>query len=173
MARLDSWLSADVMHALGWALIHSLWQCLGVAALAAVLMAFSRRPSIRYLVATGALVLMLAAPVATFFVLMKQAAPVHALLPPSGSVFCRSSAVSVSSVHDAGRRVNAATGAPSSVAFADAFASVALSFAGFSSAEHPALAGGCMALRRGAFQFALGRRLSASGTSAPQAIQRS
>ena len=64
MARLDSWLSADVMHALGWALIHSLWQCLGLAALAAILMAFSRRPTIRYLVATAALVAMLAAPMA-------------------------------------------------------------------------------------------------------------
>ncbi|MGZ5926693.1 MAG: M56 family metallopeptidase [Rhizomicrobium sp.] len=83
MARLDSWLSADVMHALGWALIHSLWQCLGLAALAAILMAFSRRPPIRYLVATAALVAMLMAPVLTFIVLMKPAAPVHALLPPS------------------------------------------------------------------------------------------
>ena len=81
MATLNSWLSADVMHALGWALIHSLWQCLGLAALAAVLMAFSRRPSIRYLVATGALVAMLAMPVATFLILAKPAAPVHAMLP--------------------------------------------------------------------------------------------
>ena len=79
MARLNSWLSADVLHALGWALIHSLWQCLGVAALAAILMAFSRRPSIRYLIATGALVAMLAAPVATFFILMTPAAPVHVM----------------------------------------------------------------------------------------------
>ena len=78
MARLDSWLSPDVMHALGWALIHSLWQCLAVAALAAVLMGFSRRPSVRYLVGVGALALMLALPVATFFVLMKPAAPVQA-----------------------------------------------------------------------------------------------
>jgi beta-lactamase regulating signal transducer with metallopeptidase domain len=77
MARLNSWLSADVMHALGWALIHSLWQCLALAALAAVVMAFSRRPSIRYLIATGALVLMLAAPVATYFVLMTQASPLR------------------------------------------------------------------------------------------------
>ena len=83
MARLDSWLSADVTHALGWALIHSLWQCLGLAALAAILMAFSRRPPIRYLVATAALVAMLAAPIATFLVLLKPATPVHALLPAS------------------------------------------------------------------------------------------
>src|SRR5450631_1608248 len=81
MASLNSWLSPDVMHALGWALIHSLWQCLGVAALAAALMAFSRRPSVRYLVAVGALALMLAAPVATFFVLMNSAASAHAVHP--------------------------------------------------------------------------------------------
>src|SRR5271168_685393 len=73
MTRLDSWVSPDIMHALGWALIHSLWQALSVAALAAGLMAFSRRPSVRYLVATGALALMLAAPVATFLLLMKPA----------------------------------------------------------------------------------------------------
>src|SRR5580765_7374259 len=79
MVGLSSWLSPNVMHALGWALMHSLWQCLGMAALAGALMAFFRRPSIRYLVAVGALSLMLAAPLATFFALMKsavQASPV-------------------------------------------------------------------------------------------------
>src|SRR3984957_5380955 len=73
MARLNSWFAPDVMHALGWALIHSLWQAVGVAALAAVLMGFSRRPSVRYVIATGALALMPAVPVATFFLLMKPA----------------------------------------------------------------------------------------------------
>ena len=33
MVRLNNWLSPDVLHALGWALVHSLWQCLAVAAL--------------------------------------------------------------------------------------------------------------------------------------------
>lgn len=73
MARLDSWLSPGVLHALGWALIHALWQDLALAALAAVAMAVSRRPSVRYGIAVGALVLMLAAPMATFFVFMKSA----------------------------------------------------------------------------------------------------
>src|SRR5579864_4781383 len=99
MARLDSWLSADVLHALGWALLHSLWQCLGLAAMAAILMAFSRRPPVRYLVATGALVAMLAAPVATFLVLMKPAVPVHALhLVRPAQFFAGSSAVNPSSI---------------------------------------------------------------------------
>src|SRR5665213_200049 len=97
MAGLDSWLSADVMHALGWALIHSLWQGLSVAALAAALMAFSRRPSIRYLIAVGALALMLAAPVATFFLLMKAGASAHAVspAPPSAFVFANPSTANV------------------------------------------------------------------------------
>lgn len=84
MASANSWLSADVMHALGWALLHSLWQGLAVAALAASLMAFCRRPSLRYLIATGTLALMLAVPVATFFLLMKPDAPVQA---PASSAF--------------------------------------------------------------------------------------
>src|SRR5471032_999875 len=87
MASLNSWLSPDVMHALGWTLIHSLWQGLGVAALAAALMAFSRRPSIRYLVAVGALALMLAVPVATLFLFMKSTAPVQSLLPAGSGSF--------------------------------------------------------------------------------------
>src|SRR4051812_7341882 len=87
MTGLGSWLSSDVMHALGWALIQSLWQCLGLAALAAALMVLSRRPSIRYIVAGGALTLMLAAPVATFFVLMKSAATPHAFPPASAVSF--------------------------------------------------------------------------------------
>src|ERR1700761_5656994 len=71
MARLDSWLSPDALHALGWALLHALWQGLALAALAAVAMAFSRRPPVRYGIAVSALALMLAAPLATFFVLME------------------------------------------------------------------------------------------------------
>jgi beta-lactamase regulating signal transducer with metallopeptidase domain len=83
MERLHSWISPDVTHALGWALIHSLWQCLGMAALAALLMALYRRPSFRYLVGVGALALMLVMPVATFFILMKPAVPVQAVLGSS------------------------------------------------------------------------------------------
>jgi beta-lactamase regulating signal transducer with metallopeptidase domain len=71
MTRLDSWLSPGVLHALGWALIHALWQGLALAALAAMVMAASRRPSVRYGIAVGAIALMLAAPLATFFVLVK------------------------------------------------------------------------------------------------------
>src|SRR5471032_2650135 len=71
MASLISWLSPNVMQALGWTLIHSLWQCAGLAVLAACVMAISSRPSVRYIIATGALALMLAAPLATLLVLAK------------------------------------------------------------------------------------------------------
>lgn len=78
MASLNSWLSPAVMDAMGWAILHSLWQGLGVAALAAALMALSRSSSVRYLIGVGALALMLAMPVATFVLLARP--PVQAPL---------------------------------------------------------------------------------------------
>jgi hypothetical protein len=69
MTNLTSWLSPTAMHSLGWTLLHFLWQGTAIAALAAVLMTLCRRASARYVLAVGALALMLAAPVATFFFL--------------------------------------------------------------------------------------------------------
>src|SRR5216684_5194600 len=69
MSTLTNWLSPSAMHALGWTLLHFLWQGTAVAALAAVVMTVCRRASTRYALAVGTLALMLAAPVATFFVL--------------------------------------------------------------------------------------------------------
>ncbi len=86
MTGLNSWLSPAVLHALGWALIHSLWQCAGVAALAALVMAFIRRPAVRYVIGVGALALMLAAPVATFLVLARPVAPAPVLQPATALV---------------------------------------------------------------------------------------
>jgi beta-lactamase regulating signal transducer with metallopeptidase domain len=63
---LDHWLSPAVMRPLGWALLHFLWQGTALAALAAVAMALCRAASVRYTLGVGVLVLMLAAPVATF-----------------------------------------------------------------------------------------------------------
>jgi len=62
-----TWLSPATMHSLGWALLHFLWQGTALAALAAAAMALSRRPSVRYVLGLGAMVLMLLVPVATFF----------------------------------------------------------------------------------------------------------
>ena len=82
MSSLTNWLSPSVMHSLGWALLHFLWQGTAVAALAAVLMTLCRRASARYAVAVCALVLMLAAPVATFFFIARSGATAPAITSP-------------------------------------------------------------------------------------------
>ena len=69
---LMNWVSPSAMQSLGWALLHFLWQGTALAALAAAAMALCRRASTRYLVGVGALVLMLLAPVATFFFYSQQ-----------------------------------------------------------------------------------------------------
>jgi beta-lactamase regulating signal transducer with metallopeptidase domain/uncharacterized protein YnzC (UPF0291/DUF896 family) len=67
MTALTTWLSPTAMQSLGWALLHFLWQGTALAALAAAAMALCRRASARYLLGVAALVLMLLAPLATFF----------------------------------------------------------------------------------------------------------
>jgi beta-lactamase regulating signal transducer with metallopeptidase domain/sporulation protein YlmC with PRC-barrel domain len=71
-STLTHWLSPAAMQSLGWALLHFLWQGTALAALAAAAMALCRRASTRYLVAVGALALMLLAPLATFFFYSQQ-----------------------------------------------------------------------------------------------------
>ena len=73
MTDLTSWLSPAVMHSLGWTLLHFLWQGTAIAAFAAAAMSLSRIASIRYAIGVGALSLMLAVPVATFFFLGQTA----------------------------------------------------------------------------------------------------
>ncbi len=85
MTSLTNWLSPSAMHSLGWTLLHFLWQGTAVAALAAVLMTLCRRASTRYTLAVGALALMLAAPVATFFFLSSSSAFFSAPLPAKSS----------------------------------------------------------------------------------------
>ena len=43
MTSLTTWLSPNLMHALGWTLLNFLWQGTALAAMAAVLMSFCRR----------------------------------------------------------------------------------------------------------------------------------
>src|SRR5665213_2600797 len=69
MSDPGNWISPDVMHRMAWCLIHFAWEGTAVAALAAALLVFCRRPSTRYVVAVCALVAMLAAPIVTFFLL--------------------------------------------------------------------------------------------------------
>src|SRR6266567_156756 len=69
---LMNWVSPTAMQSLGWALLHFLWQGTALAALAAAAMALCRRASTRYLVGVGALLLMLLAPMGTFFFYSQQ-----------------------------------------------------------------------------------------------------
>jgi beta-lactamase regulating signal transducer with metallopeptidase domain len=73
MSNPMNWLSPTIMHSLGWALLHFLWQGIAVAAMAGVGMALCRRASARYALGVTALVVMLAAPAATFFFYMESA----------------------------------------------------------------------------------------------------
>jgi beta-lactamase regulating signal transducer with metallopeptidase domain len=69
MTSFAIWMPPSVMQPLGWALVHFLWQGLAVAALASVAMAICRSARTRYAIGVGALILMVAAPVGTFFLL--------------------------------------------------------------------------------------------------------
>jgi beta-lactamase regulating signal transducer with metallopeptidase domain len=82
MSTLTNWISPSAMHSLGWTLLHFLWQGTAVAALAAVLMTLCRRASARYVLAVGALTLMLAAPVATFLFLTVSGASAPSKFAP-------------------------------------------------------------------------------------------
>jgi len=68
MTNLTNWVSPSLLEALGWALVHFLWQGAALAALAASLMAALQRPAARYLIGVFTLGVMLLAPVATFLV---------------------------------------------------------------------------------------------------------
>ena len=75
ITAIPHWLSPHAMHALGWSLLHFLWQGTALAALAAVLMALFQRSSARYVVGVSVLVLMSLAPLATFSYLQHADVP--------------------------------------------------------------------------------------------------
>jgi len=58
-------LSDDGVQALGWMLLHSLWQGLAVAAVLAVARAVVKDPRVRYTMSCAALLAIVAAPAAT------------------------------------------------------------------------------------------------------------
>src|SRR5947209_8721213 len=72
ITAMSHWLSPHAMHALGWSLLHFLWQGTALAALAAVLMALCRRSSARYVVGVSVLVLMSIAPLVTLWYLQQN-----------------------------------------------------------------------------------------------------
>jgi bla regulator protein blaR1 len=78
ITAIPHWLSPHAMHALGWSLLHFLWQGTALAALAAVLMALFQRSSARYVVGVSVLVLMSLAPLATFSYLQHADVPSNA-----------------------------------------------------------------------------------------------
>ena len=71
---LINWISPRTMQALGWALLHFVWQGTALAAFAASAMAICRRTQMRYLIGVATLGLMLLAPVATFTFYLQQRA---------------------------------------------------------------------------------------------------
>jgi len=64
--QLTRLLSPAVMHSLGWALLHFVWEGTAIAAVAGGAMAVLRRTSARYVVGIVALLLMLLSPMVTF-----------------------------------------------------------------------------------------------------------
>ena len=68
MTTLTNWINPGTLQALGWALLHFLWQGAALAAIAAAAMAIARRPAARYVIGVCLLTAMLLAPAVTFFV---------------------------------------------------------------------------------------------------------
>ncbi|MCI0486522.1 MAG: HEAT repeat domain-containing protein [Blastocatellia bacterium] len=90
MKAIEMILSQPVVEALGWALLHFVWQGALVAVVLALFMGLLRRRSanLRYLVACSAMLLMLILPIATIWFMYapsQQAAPIETLISPSTS----------------------------------------------------------------------------------------
>ncbi|MGO8817837.1 MAG: M56 family metallopeptidase [Terriglobia bacterium] len=66
-------LSPDVARPICWALLHFLWQGLALALLLAMALSVARRAAMRYALGVATLVLMMAAPAATYLVLVHSA----------------------------------------------------------------------------------------------------
>lgn len=68
-------ISPELLEALGWTLLHFVWQGAALAALFAVVNPLCRRSTTRYALAAVTLVVMMTVPVATFIVLRQQTRP--------------------------------------------------------------------------------------------------
>ncbi len=77
MSSLEVWLSESVVQALGWTLIHFLWQGVLVAVLFASTKVLLRGagPGVRYAMACGALALMVVLPVTSFSLMVSPPQP--------------------------------------------------------------------------------------------------
>ena len=83
-------MNRTLVDALGWALIHSLWQCAAIGILFAAINLTLRRAgaNLRYLLSYAALLAMPASAVATFFALFRNH-DLSVALPPSMPVLSR------------------------------------------------------------------------------------
>ncbi len=83
MARLESYLAHPLAEAVGWALLHSLWQGALVALVFAggLMLLRYRNPQLRYLLGCAALVLLIALPVITGTLLYDPGVQPRAALP--------------------------------------------------------------------------------------------
>jgi beta-lactamase regulating signal transducer with metallopeptidase domain len=75
MRNLATGISPELLQALGWTLLHFVWQGAGLAALFAVANTLCRRATTRYALAVMTLGLMMAAPVITFTGMLRQSDP--------------------------------------------------------------------------------------------------
>lgn len=80
-------LSPQLLHAIGWTLLHFFWQGAALAALFAALLTVTRSANVRYALGIATLMLMIVAPVITFTWLSRVATPiVDAAIPMIESV---------------------------------------------------------------------------------------
>src|SRR5215472_5808272 len=75
MRNLAPGISPELLQALGWTLLHFVWQGAALAAIFAVVNAVCRRATTRYALAVITLVLMMAAPAVTFMALTRRTIP--------------------------------------------------------------------------------------------------
>ncbi|SEM62225.1 Signal transducer regulating beta-lactamase production, contains metallopeptidase domain [Chitinophaga rupis] len=77
-------LSNDMVRAIGWTLIHSLWQGLILAVVAGILILFTRKakPALRYNIFTVLFFVLVGSAVGTFFYELQQLKPVSAATAP-------------------------------------------------------------------------------------------
>ena len=81
MSAFATLFSGPLAHAIGWGLVHLLWQGVLVAAILAAALALMQRQSAnaRYLAACGALILLLVLGAATAYHVYEPAAPAAAI----------------------------------------------------------------------------------------------
>ncbi|HTT33154.1 MAG TPA: M56 family metallopeptidase [Methylomirabilota bacterium] len=75
MRTLASGISPELLQALGWTLLHFVWQGAALAALFALTNTLCRRATARYALAVMTLILMMAAPLITFTAMLRQTGP--------------------------------------------------------------------------------------------------